>query len=258
GWLEANRGAMTREELLRAAGRLMTFHVQQSADPGWPQLELKYSLVEDSREALRQVMKGTPARDRVYAQIKARAATRFSPVTVASLLGDKQTGGVVTGSHQIPGTFTRKAWEDYVQGAIKDASSTELSSTDWVLEATVQNDLTLAGSPQHIAKGLGAMYKAEYAREWSRFLQGISVARFDNFEEAVSQMNRLGDPVNSPLRVLLEAVNRETVWDNPTAANATAGAAKGGIAGWVNRVIMLRNPISIPVSQGRVSCRRAR
>src|SRR5690606_17851383 len=133
GWLEANRGAMTREELLRAAGRLMTFHVQQSADPGWPQLELRYSLVEDSREALRQVMKGTPARDRVYAQIKARAATRFSPVTVAGLLGDKQSGGVVTGSHQIPGTFTRKAWEDYVQGAIKDASSTELSSTDWVL-----------------------------------------------------------------------------------------------------------------------------
>lgn len=248
GWLEANRGAMTREELLRAAGRLMTFHVQQSADPGWPQLELRYSLVEDSREALRQVMKGTPARDRVYAQIKARAATRFSPVTVAGLLGDKQSGGVVTGSHQIPGTFTRKAWEDYVQGAIKDASSTELSSTDWVLEATVQNDLTLAGSPQHIARELATMYKAEYAREWSKFLQGISVARFDNFEEAVSQMNRLGDPVNSPLRVLLEAVNRETVWDNPGAANATAGAVKGGIAGWFNRVIMRRNPTSIPVS----------
>ncbi|QOW22155.1 type VI secretion system membrane subunit TssM [Novilysobacter avium] len=248
GWLEANRGAMTREELLRAAGRLMTFHVQQSADPGWPQLELKYSLVDDSREALRQVMKGTPARDRVYAQIKARAATRFSPVTVASLLGDKQAGGAVTGSHQIPGTFTRKAWEDYVQGAIKEASSTELSSTDWVLEATVQNDLTLAGSPQHIARELAAMYKAEYAREWSKFLQGISVTRFDNFEEAVSRMNRLGDPVNSPLRLLLEAVNRETVWDNPAAANATAGAVKGGIAGWFNRVVMRRNPTSIPVS----------
>ncbi|KIQ98033.1 type VI secretion system membrane subunit TssM [Lysobacter sp. A03] len=248
GWLEANRGAMTREELLRAAGRLMTFHVQQSADPGWPQLELKYSLVDDSREALRQVMKGTPARDRVYAQIKARAATRFSPVTVASLLGDKQTGSAVTGSHQIPGTFTRKAWEDYVQGAIKDASTTELSSTDWVLEATVQNDLTLAGSPQHIARELAEMYKAEYAREWSKFLQGISVARFDNFEEAVTQMNRLGDPVNSPLRVLLEAVNRETVWDNPAAANATGGAVKGGIASWFNRVIMRRNPTSIPVS----------
>ena len=248
GWLEANRGGMTREELLRAAGRLMTFHVQQSADPGWPQIELKYSLVEDSRGALRQVMKGTPARDRVYAQIKARAATRFSPVTVASLVGDKQSGDVVSGSHQVPGTFTRKAWEDYVQGAIKDASTTELSSTDWVLEATVQNDLTLAGSPQHIARELAAMYKAEYAREWGKFLQGISVSRFDTFDEAVIRLNRLGDPVNSPLRLLLEAVNRETVWDNPGAANAAAGAVTGGIASWFNRVIMRRNPTAIPVA----------
>ena len=248
GWLEANRGAMPREDMLRAAGRLMTFHVQQAQRPDWPQLEARYSLVDDSREALKQVMKGTPARDRVYAQIKARAATRFSPVTVAGLLGEEAAShGAITGSHQIPGTFTREAWEDYVKDAISEAATTELSSTDWVLEATVQNDLTLAGSPQHIAKELTALYKAEYAREWSRFLQGVSVARFDNFEAAVMQMNRLGDPTNSPLRVLLEKVNHQTVWDNPAAQGAVAGAAKGGIVAWFNRVIMRRNPTSIAV-----------
>ncbi|GAB2627493.1 type VI secretion system membrane subunit TssM [Novilysobacter erysipheiresistens] len=248
GWLEANRGAMPREDMLRAAGRLMTFYVQQAESADWPQLQTKYSLVDDSRQALKQVMKGTPARDRVYAQIKARAATRFSPVTVAALLGeDAARHGAITGSHQIPGTFTRKAWEDYVEDAIKEAANTELSSTDWVLEATVQNDLTLAGSPQHIAKELTALYKADYAREWNRFLQGVSVARFDTFEDAVAQMNRLGDPANSPLRTLLEAVNHETVWDNPGAQGAVAGAARGGIVAWFNRVIMRRNPTSIAV-----------
>jgi type VI secretion system protein ImpL len=251
GWLESNRGAMPREEMLRAAGRLMTFYVQQASRADWPQIETRYSLVDDSRQALRAVMKGTPARDRVYAQIKARAATRFSPMSVASLLGDDGAatpgGEVITGSHQVPGTFTREAWENYVEDAIAEAATTELSSTDWVLEATVQNDLTLAGSPQHIAKELTALYKAEYAREWRRFLQGVSVARFDSFDEAVAQMNRLGDPSGSPLRTLLEAVNRETVWDNPAAANAVAGAAKGGFVAWFNRVIMRRNPTSIPV-----------
>lgn len=248
GWLESNRGSMSREDMRRAASRLMTYYVQQSTNAGWPQLELKYSVVDDSRQALKQVMRGTPARDRVYAQIKARAATRFSPVTVAALLGDKHASSAITGSHQIPGTFTHEAWKDYVEDAIKEAANTELSSTDWVLEATVHNDLTLAGSPQHIAKELTAMYKADYAREWSKFLQGISVTRFNDFDDAVAQMNRLGDPTNSPLRVLLEAVNRQTVWDNPAAASATAGAAKSGIVSWFNRVIMRRNRTSIPIT----------
>ncbi|SJZ99638.1 type VI secretion system membrane subunit TssM [Novilysobacter spongiicola] len=249
GWLESNRGAMPREDMLRAAGRLMSFHVQQSASDGWPQVELRYSLVDDSREALRQVMKGTPARDRVYAQIKARAATRFSPVTVAGLLDPAQSGGVVVGSYQVPGTFTREAWEEYVQSAIREAATTELSSTDWVLDSTVSDDLTLAGSPDHVAEELTSLYKAEYAREWARFLQGVSVARFDGFEDAVAGMSHLGDPERSPLRTVLQTVNEQTSWDNPNAGGAAAEAAKGGIVGWFNRVVMRRNrtPVNLQV-----------
>ena len=238
-WLEANRGAMSREELLRAAGRLMATYVALSADPEWPLIEPKFGLVDDSRETLRLVMKGTPARDRVYAQIKARAATRFTPVTVASLLGEDGARGAVQGSHSVPGTFTRAAWEEYVQDAIREAANAELSSTDWVLEATVQDDLTLAGSPEHVAKELTALYKADYARQWSQFLQGVSVAEFGSFEQAAVQMDRIGDPGNSPLRKLLEAVNRETVWDNPA---AQGGAEGGGLVAWFNRVVLGRTP----------------
>lgn len=238
-WLEANRGSMPREDLLRAAGRLMSTYVALAADPQWPLIEPKFGLVDDGRETLRLVMKGTPARDRVYAQIKARAATRFAPVTVASLLGEDGARGAVQGSHSVPGTFTRAAWDDYVKDAIGEASNAELSSTDWVLEATVQDDLTLAGSPEHVAKELTALYKADYAREWSRFLQGVSVAEFGSFEQAAAQMDRIGDLRSSPLRKLLEAVNRETVWDNPSAQREGEG---GGIVAWFNRVVLGRTP----------------
>ncbi|WP_052106830.1 type VI secretion system membrane subunit TssM [Novilysobacter defluvii] len=245
GWLEANRGDMPREEMLRAAGRLMSFHVRQSGEPGWPRTEARYSLVDDSRQALREVMRGASARDRVYAQIKARAATRFSPVTVAGLLGDEHSGGLLVGSHQVPGAFTRRAWEEYVSDAIAEAAGAELSSTDWVLESTVQSDLTLAGSPQLITAELAALYKAEYAREWQRFVQGVSVAGFGDFPDAVERMNSLGDPAASPLRALLEAVHHETVWDNPAAASELAGVARGGLVAWFNRVIMRRNPTGV-------------
>ena len=242
GWLEANRGDMPREQMLRAAGRLMSYHVRQAGKAGWPVVEVRYGLVDDSRQALRQVMRGASARDRVYAQIKARAATRFSPVTVAGLLGDGHSGGLLTGSHQVSGAFTREAWEEYVADAIAEAAGTELSSTDWVLESTVHSDLTLAGSPEHITRELTGLYKAEYAREWQRFLQGVSVARFGDFDDAVERMNTLGDPAASPLRALLEAVNRQTVWDNPAAASALADGSRDGVVAWFNRVVMRRSP----------------
>jgi len=117
-----------------------------------------------------------------------------------------------------------------------------------VLDATVQSDLTLAGSPEHISREIVALYKADYAREWRKFLQGVTVAEFGNFERAVAAMNTLGDPTNSPLRKLLEAVNHETIWDNPAAANKALGAAKSGFMGWFSRVIMRRNPTGIPVT----------
>lgn len=247
-WLEANRGTMPRENMVRAAERLMRFYVAQSAAPNWPQIDPKIALVDDSRQALKLVMKGTPALDRVYAQIKARAATRFAPITVATLLGDAQGKGSVAGSYQISGTFSRVAWEEYVKDAIKEAANEQLSSNDWVLDATVQSDLTLAGSPEHISKELVALYKADYAREWRKFLQGVTVAEFGNFERAVAVMNTLGDPTNSPLRKLLESVNHETIWDNPEAANKALGAAKKGFMAWFSRVIMRRNPTSIPIT----------
>lgn len=247
GWLEDNRGNLPREDMARAAERLMTHYVGLSTQPNWPQLDPKFSLVDDSRQALKQVMKGTPARDRVYAQIKQRAATRYAPVTVASLLGEGKGSALVTGSHAISGAFSQAAWKGYVDDAIKEAANTQLSTSDWVLEQTVQSDLTLAGSPEHIAQELKAMYKAEYAREWRKFLQGVTVAEFGAFDQAVDRMNTLGDPAGSPLRKLLEAVNRETIWDNPVAASKLLGAARSGFVEWFKRAIMRRNPTSIPV-----------
>ncbi|RLM48413.1 type VI secretion system membrane subunit TssM, partial [Halobellus sp. Atlit-31R] len=43
-WLEANRGNMPREQMIRSAERLLTFHLSKVADPAWPQMTLKLSL----------------------------------------------------------------------------------------------------------------------------------------------------------------------------------------------------------------------
>ncbi|MFC5458969.1 type VI secretion system membrane subunit TssM [Massilia niabensis] len=240
-WLEANRGAMPREQMIRSAERLLTFHLSQIGDQAWPQVTLKLGLLDSARENLRQVVRGTPARERVYADIKTRAATRFPAVTVARIVGDADAG-LVAGSHAVSGAFTRAAWEKYVVDAIREASNRELQSTDWVLKTVAKDDLTLEGSPEQIQKTLVDMYKTEYVKEWGRFVQGVTVADLKGFEGSVQAMNRLGDPQASPIARLLRTIYDETSWDNPAASRANLSKAERGFVAWFKEVVMRRAP----------------
>jgi len=89
GWLEANRGTMPREQLIRSAERMLSFVLAQTNDPAFPQLKNNLTLVDGTRENLRRVVRGMPARERVYGEIKARAATRFAPMTVLRIVGER-------------------------------------------------------------------------------------------------------------------------------------------------------------------------
>ncbi|QNA99653.1 type VI secretion system membrane subunit TssM [Massilia sp. Se16.2.3] len=240
-WLEANRGAMPREQMIRSAERLLSFHLAHIGDQAWPQVTLKLSLLDAARENLRRVVRGTPARERVYADIKTRAATRFPAVTVARLVGEGDAG-LVAGSHAVSGAFTREAWEKYVIGAIRDASNRELQSTDWVLKTVAKDDLTLEGSPEQIQKTLVDMYKTEYAKEWVRFVGGVTVADLKGFDGSVQAMNRLGDPQTSPIARLLKSIYDETAWDNPGAPRASMGKTERSLLAWFKEVILRRAP----------------
>ncbi|QJD93943.1 type VI secretion system membrane subunit TssM [Duganella dendranthematis] len=246
-WLENNRGAMPREQMIHSAERLMTFYLAQIPDPAWPRIDPKLALVDQARENLRRVVRGMPARERVYADIRARANTRFPSMTVARMVGE-QDQALVTGSYAVPGAYTRDAWEKFVQDAFRDAASRELQSTDWVLKTAARDDLTLEGSPEQIQKGLTDLYKADYAREWQKFVQGVSIANLNGFDAAVTAMNRLGDPQLSPLSKLLTALHQQTSWDNPTAISAEVKEAQTGFVNWVKYSVLRRSPAQININ----------
>jgi len=246
GWLEANRGTMPREQMIRNAERLISFSLEQINDPSWPTVENKLTLVDQTRENLRRVVRGMPARERVYADVKARAATRFASVTVARIVGDKDRE-LVMGSYAVPGTFTRDAWSKFVGDAFKDAANRELQSADWVLKTSSKDDLTLEGSPEQIQKALVTQYKAEYAREWQKFLQGVSILELRNMDDATNAMNRLGDPVTSPINKVIKTVYEETSWDNPSMVSAGVATVSNGLTGWIKENILRRSPTPIAV-----------
>jgi len=241
GWLEANRGSMSREQMIREAGRILPFYLEHANDPNLPIITTNLVLIDDVRDQLRQVVRGMPAAERVYAEIKARASTRFAPITVANVVGP-ENAALVVGSHVVSGAFTVDAWRDYVQPAIKEAAISEQNNADWVLQTSTKDDLTLEGSPEQIQKSLIAMYKRDFAEEWRQFVQGISVASFKSFPEAVGAMNRLGDPQNSPLRTLMTLIFDQTAWDNPAIASQSLVRAQKGFIEWFKRSILQMSP----------------
>jgi type VI secretion system protein ImpL len=247
GWLEANRGAMPRERMIRSAERMIGFTLANMQDPAFPVLANNLTLVDQTRESLKRVVRGMAARDRVYADVKARASTRFPQMTVARIVGDLDRE-VIAGSYAIPGTFTREAWDGYIQDAFKDAATKELQSADWVLKVAARDDLTLEGSPEQIRKALTELYKAEYVKEWQRFMQGISVADFNNFETAVVRMNRLGDPAQSPIKKVMQTLFDQTSWDNPSLLNERLGTAQRGFMDWIKQTILRQAPSRVDVN----------
>jgi type VI secretion system protein ImpL len=252
-WLDTNRGTMSREQMIRSAERMISFYLAQINDTSWPQIDNRLALVDQTRDNLRRVVRGMPARERVYADVKARAATRFPAVTVASIVGD-QDKELVLGSYAVPGSFTRAAWQGFVQDAFREAANKELQSADWVLKTSSKDDLTLEGSPEQIQKSLVDLYKNDYAREWQKFVQGVTVRDMGNFDQAASAMNRLGDPQNSPLNKLMNSVYEQTSWDNPSLIDAGLQRAQRGVSGWFKETILRQKPsqVNINVPSGGV------
>jgi type VI secretion system protein ImpL len=251
-WLEEHRGPMSREDLVERAEKLLSLHVTLAAEPGWPSIQPRAALVDDTRRLLAEAMQGVPARDRVFAEIVARASARYPATTVREIVGGSGDS-TLAGSYAIPGAYSVAAWEGYVKQAIGDASRKALDTSDWVLQDTHVDDLTLSGSPEHIRKDLQALYASKYIEEWQRFLSGIGTAEFADFGRAVAAMERLGDTEQSPLRKLLERARAETSWDASPAGKIAAVRKSGEVLDLADKAPVLTETSSMLVSDGPVS-----
>ncbi|EYU49718.1 type VI secretion protein IcmF [Acinetobacter baumannii 1457504] len=235
-WLDANKGQMPRADMIQEAEQILSYAMTLANDKQFPILDADSQLVDQTRQVLLSVIRGMPARDRVYNEIKMRAAVRFPALTVNQIVGDANKN-IVLGSYALPGVFTQKAWNEYVEKAIEEAADKPTDTKDWVLNSRQSDDLTFSGSPEQIRKQLTALYKQEYIAEWRKFLSGIHYAKATQFAQQVKNIDVLGEPQNSPIRMLIERVAIETNWDNPVVQAELAAPQKGFIA-WFKRKVL--------------------
>ncbi|MBZ8138663.1 type VI secretion system membrane subunit TssM [Rubrivivax gelatinosus] len=241
GWLDERRGALSDDELLQKAQAIAAFALARSGDPAFPSIRPRPSLVEEARQQLRTLQQDRPAEDRVYDEIRARAATRFAPVTVAGLLAaDGQAAAPVTGSEWVPGAFTQEAWQQWVEPTIREAANGALQRQDWVLETSSGEDLSLAGSPDQIRQTLTERYRLDYTRAWHGFVQGVSLAPFANLDEAAAGLDRLADPTRSPLLLIVQTLHRQTAWDRAGDMGQPAATPASGVLVWLSDALTRR------------------
>ena len=88
-WLDANRDEMPRGEMIQDAEKILSYSMTLANQDGFPVLESDAQMVDQTRQVLLSVIRGMPARDRVYNEIKMRAAVRFPAVTVGQIVGEQ-------------------------------------------------------------------------------------------------------------------------------------------------------------------------
>jgi len=236
-WLEANRGKGNMDEINRLAERLVAFYVSQSAEPDLPLIDNRVDLVAVSRDVLRGALHRLPAKERVYNELKARANTQFAPVTVGRILNNPASPAIA-GSYAVPGAFTKEAWDKYFRASIAEASKGEVRGDDWVLAASTIDDLGKDGNADRTRSELEAMYKAEFAREWKKFLQGVAVQDYGSLETATQTIGQLADMQTSAIKLILARVASETAWDNPSHLTSSIQSAKSSVVERTEKLIL--------------------
>ncbi|MDR2031160.1 MAG: type VI secretion system membrane subunit TssM [Azoarcus sp.] len=227
-WLEAQH--ISPEALETGdAGRALRFYLSQIHAPDLPLIENNESLIDPSRKSLRHALvQQLPAGERVYAELRHRANAKFPSLTVDFILAGKNTD-ILTGAAEVPGAFTREAWDKYMKNAIVEASRNGIESEDWVLSLVTPDSPVQEGDAAGKQAELEALYRADYAKAWMSFLRGLAVAGLDDLTRAERGLARLSDTQNSPIKIVLQRAAFETAWDNPSRLSNTVQTARQSV-----------------------------
>lgn len=248
-WLAQNKGKGSVDEINRLAERIVAFYVSQIGEEDLPLIENREDLVAQSREILKGSFRQLSAAERVYNELKARANTQFGPMTIGRILNNRDLD-LVAGSTTLPGAFTREAWDKYFRDAILDASKGSIKGDDWVLDTSSLENLGKDGNFERNRQTLEGLYKAEFVREWKKFIQGVAIQDFGSLDVAAQSLGKLADSQNSPLKLIIAKAAYETAWDNASQLSKSIETAKNSVIERTEKLVLGgTNPTHAPASE---------
>lgn len=192
------------EEIRPLVQRQLEYYIQSLRKGRMPPFENEGDLVQSIRARLNKPINLEDA----YQRFRDDGLSKLRQPSMLSQILKGRHLDFVSSQSEVPEFFTRRGWEDYVQEAI-EAWSQNPEKESWILgqAQSLGPDLLDRNT---LSAGLRERYFKEYSRLWWQFLQSIRYAPFKDLGSASEAMKKLSDPKESPIRLILEAVARET------------------------------------------------
>lgn len=183
--------------------QVVQYYVKHLAQqPSW-RIAAEKNIVQDARQTLLTLRGIEQGDEMLYKSIMQKAAAKYPPRNLASLMAGVDVRGVFMIPTTLPGEFTRQAWDAYVKEAIDTADPKQDDEAGWVLgTTTVKPD----ASQNTLRDRLQRRYFSDYASAWQQFLNNLQWQLPNTMPATINQLHLVTDPQRSPVVALIEMV----------------------------------------------------
>lgn len=189
-------------DLIRFWGEMLNLH------PDWAEKN-DARLTKDVRQILIGQIGVQNAVNTLYQELIQRASQHYANQNLNLLLEGLDSRLLFSSDVDVPGVYTRKAWEDSIKDDIEEAAKSRQEQIDWVL-SDGENTLTASISPTVLKQQLTERYFSEYSAAWLYFLNTIKWHQADNVSDVIEQLTLLADTRQSPLIALMNVVKYQS------------------------------------------------
>ncbi|MGF6141295.1 ImcF-related family protein [Pseudomonas laurylsulfatiphila] len=187
------------------APTLWQFYAEQlSAHPAW-RIEADPRLVAQARQVLLGQLGQRNGEASLYRKILDDAANHYPALSLPQMVGDTEAAALFVTSAEVPGVFTRQAWEGQVRPAIAAIAEARREEIDWVLSDNPAS-LAVELSPELLRERLTERYFQDYANAWLDFLNHLRWQPVDSLGEVIDQLALMSDVRQSPLIALMNTL----------------------------------------------------
>jgi type VI secretion system protein ImpL len=184
---------------------LWQFYAEQlPAHPAW-RIEADPRLVAQARQVLLGQLGQRNGEASLYQSVLDGAANHAPALSLPQMVGDTEAAALFATSAEVPGVFTRQAWEGQVRPAIAAIAEARREEIDWVLSDNPAS-LAVELSPEQLRERLTERYFQDYANAWLDFLNHLRWQPVDSLGEVIDQLALMSDVRQSPLIALMNTL----------------------------------------------------
>ncbi|WP_223503810.1 type VI secretion protein IcmF/TssM N-terminal domain-containing protein [Pseudomonas sp. BF-R-24] len=194
-----------------------------------PTLSRNEQLISETRNSLKSFMISSSLVDREYLRLQLESSRQFPAVGLSDLV-PMPGRQLLYGTEAVPAIFTRQGWEQFVKPElIKLVSGNLQNESDWVLDGEGGDSIV---QKANFIREFMTRYKRDYTQAWYTFIDSVGVRHFTDMANATQQLSLLSDVQNSPVKILLAAINDNTQWDVPAPRETLQAGVKPDDGFW--------------------------